>query len=51
MPIRRLLLLELEAALNGAQLEADRIVNADETSAADAAPTEAAPALTKGATT
>ncbi len=42
---------ELEAALSGAGLEADRIVRADETSAADAAPTEAAPVSTKGATT
>jgi hypothetical protein len=42
---------ELEAALSGAGLEADRIVRADETSAADAASTEATSALTKGATT
>jgi NAD(P)H-hydrate repair Nnr-like enzyme with NAD(P)H-hydrate dehydratase domain len=41
----------LELALAGAQLEVDRIVRADETSAADAAPTEATSALTKGATT
>jgi hypothetical protein len=42
---------ELEAALAGAQLEVDRIVKADETFAADAAPTEAAPVSTKGQAT
>jgi len=42
---------DLEAALNGAGLEADRIVRADETSAADATVSEAAPATNKGATT
>jgi len=42
---------ELEAALLGARLEADRIVEADETSAADTTSTEATLASTKGATT
>jgi hypothetical protein len=42
---------ELEAALSSVRLEADRIVRADETSAADAAPTEAGPVSSKGAMT
>ena len=42
---------ELESALRSVRLEADRIVTADETSAADFAPTEAVSVSSKGATT